>query len=81
MGRQVVGIIAGRHRINWNDDLRHWDELALGAGSNQRAIGAVLHHDLRDAECLQPLDRRLRARVTPQHGLVIVGRKRHVDAL
>ncbi len=55
--------------------------LAPAAGRHQRAIGTVLHHDLADAEGLQSLDGRFRARIAPQHRLVVVGRQRDVDPL
>ena len=80
---EIGGIeaVAGRHGVDRHHDLRHRHELALAAGRDQRAVRSVLDHDLADAERLQPLDRRLRARVAPQHGLVVICRHRDVDAL
>ena len=68
-------------RIDRHHHFRHRNELVAAAGGDQRAVRPVLDDDLGDSEGLEPLDGRLRTGVAPQHGFVVVGRQRHVDAL
>ncbi len=81
--RQIAGVeaIAGRGRVDRHDHLRHRDERALAAGRDQRTVRAVLHDDLGDTERLHAFDCGFRAGVAPQHGLVVIGRQRDIDAL
>src|SRR3954468_2356178 len=81
--RDIAGVeaVAGRHWIDRLYYLRYRHELTDATCGDQRAVGAVLDHDFADAEGLQPLDRRLRARIAPQHGFVVIGRQRYIDAL
>src|SRR5205807_61301 len=48
---------------------------------DKRAARPILDDDLADTESLEPLDRRLRTGIAPEHGFVIIGGKRNVNAL
>ena len=80
---KIAGVepVARRGRIDRLDHLRYRHMLAPPRRRDQRAVRPVLHHDFPDAERLQPIDRRLRTGVAPQHRLVVERRQRHVDAL
>ena len=81
--REIAGIeaVAGGGGVDRHHDFRHRHEFLRAAGGDQRAVGTVLDDDLADAERLQPGDRRSPGGIAPQHGLVIEGRQRDIDAL
>jgi hypothetical protein len=82
-GGEIAGIeaVAGGRSVDRHHHLRHRHEFLTPGCGDERAVGAVLDHDLADAEGLQPGDRRLRARVAPEHRLIVESRQRDVHAL
>ena len=81
--REIAGVetVAGGGRVDRHQHFGHRHEFLDVASGDQCRIGPILDHDFADAEGLQPRHGALEARVAPQHGLVIEGRQRDIDAL